>query len=69
MLKTIEGIPEDEEDIADKAQTLLYVDSGKVGKRMNTEFFVDVGKKAKDLLDDKGVSEEALMECKAKCLV
>ena len=69
VLKTIEGIPEDEEDIPGKALTLLYAAVDKVGKRMNEEFIMDVSKKTKDLLDNEGVSEEALMEREANVLV
>lgn len=66
VLKTIEGIPEDEEDVNRKARILLQVELGKVEENTNKDFIMDVAEKAKEMLDDEGVSEEALMECEAR---
>ena len=66
VLKTIEGIPEEEEDSNGKAQTLLEVELGKVEENMNEDAIMDVVDKAKEMIDDKGVSEEAVIECEAR---
>ena len=66
VLKTIEGIPEDEEDVNRKARILLQVELGKVEENTDKDFIMGVAEKAKEMLDDEGVSEEALMECEAR---
>ena len=64
VLKVIEGIGEEEE--VDRSQMTLFTAMGKVGKKKNFEFIMDVSAKVEEILGDDGVNEEALEECDKK---
>ena len=70
-LKVIEGIGEGDEDddqIAARSQIKLFTAMGKVGKKRNSDFIMDVSGKVEEILGDNGVNEEALKECDKKII-